>query len=430
MRKLAPALILVTLLPVALSASTRLTYLIKPDPSATSSTPTSLFWPKASFPIPYRIDPSAATMLPDGQPSIDRAFQKWASVPDSYVRFRADGVSAARAGEDGVNSISVSSDLFANSGFIAYTTTWFDNAGTLREADIQIDASAAADMQKLDGLVEHEIGHLLGLDHSGVVSATMYPFVSPNGVADLDMDDRIAIASLYPGDGFAASTAVIRGSVSGSTGPIFGAQVVAYDSTGAPVSSCLSKTDGSYELAGLPPGTYSLYVEPLDGPVSPGNLSGLWQTAADKPFRTEFLASQTISVTSGGVYENVALRGDSPTTLNPKWIGSFPPAGNAIQLGSTAVSVSAGQTIAIAVGGDGMVGGMTEFRPLNPKVQRVSEFQYGPNYVWATFKVAPDIQSGSVVLLVSSGNEEAALTGGLRVTGSAGGGGGRTRPVR
>ena len=230
-------LALVLSMAASLFASTRLTYMIKSDPGASAGVATPLFWPREAFPIPFRIDPSAAQLLPDGQPSIERAFQQWAAVPDTYVRFRDDGVSAAKAGEDGINSVSVSSDLFANSGFIAYTTTWFDNSGKLREADIQIDASAATDMKRLDGLVEHEVGHLLGLDHSGVVSATMYPFVSPNGVTDLDMDDRLAVASLYPDDGFASNSAIIRGAVSGSTGPIFGAQVVAYDDKGAPVSS-------------------------------------------------------------------------------------------------------------------------------------------------------------------------------------------------
>ncbi len=45
----------------------------------------------------------------------------------------------------------------------------------------------------------HEVGHLLGLGHSGVSGATMYPSVSAcnNGPASLANDDRAGIQDLY-----------------------------------------------------------------------------------------------------------------------------------------------------------------------------------------------------------------------------------------
>jgi hypothetical protein len=51
----------------------------------------------------------------------------------------------------------------------------------------------------IEGVMVHEVGHLLGLGHSNVSGATMYPSVSScnNGPASLENDDKAAIADLY-----------------------------------------------------------------------------------------------------------------------------------------------------------------------------------------------------------------------------------------
>jgi hypothetical protein len=50
-----------------------------------------------------------------------------------------------------------------------------------------------------EGVFVHETGHLLGLGHSSVVGATMYPSVSTcnNGPATIESDDRAGINDLY-----------------------------------------------------------------------------------------------------------------------------------------------------------------------------------------------------------------------------------------
>ena len=87
-----------------------------------------------------------------------------------------------------------------------------------------------------------------------------------------------------------------------------------------------------------------------------------------------------------------------------------------------------GDTVALTVGGDGFTSGMTKFDVPNPGFHRVSDFTWSSNYVTATYQVAADTAAGSAVILVSSGNESAALTGALRIEG--GSGGGRARVVR
>ena len=149
----------------------------------------------------------------------------------------------------------------------------------------------------------HEIGHLLGLDHTqagrewfesddfGDVAfvPVMYPVGTLFGTNQPLRDDTIWISWLYPEESFAAGTGTIQGRVTRRTGaPVLGANVVVAavepDAEGnltevpgeqvGVVSDFLITDDGSYKVPGLPPGTYVVFIEPLKPDFTEGSSVG------------------------------------------------------------------------------------------------------------------------------------------------------------
>ncbi|HXC32183.1 MAG TPA: matrixin family metalloprotease [Verrucomicrobiae bacterium] len=161
----------------------------------------------------------------------------------------------------------------------------------------------------LESILTHELGHSFGFNHSGVWGAMMFPFAPPPGQiagsrptaqssdAPLSDDDRTGLRVLYPNPTDSTHIGAITGHIlpanplalplspPGVTG-IFPAQVVALDNaTGKVAAAVLAgwscgdpgppQFDGTYSLQRLPVGpsqSYTIYAEPLDGPVVLGNV--------------------------------------------------------------------------------------------------------------------------------------------------------------
>jgi hypothetical protein len=129
----------------------------------------------------------------------------------------------------------------------------------------------------LPSVASHEFGHMLGLEHNGIAHTMMFPFgdIGIGQTRELALDDVAGVAFLYPAGAFANTTGTISGRVTLDGAGVFASHVVAIDSvTGLAVMDGLSDPDGTYHLAGIPEGTYSVLAVPLVDPFSLDNYSG------------------------------------------------------------------------------------------------------------------------------------------------------------
>ena len=189
---------------------------------------------------------------------------------------------------DGINivSFSPSSSISFPTGAIAFTavtTSVSGSSSNMFDADIAFNPAqlfttqGAAGRFDVQSVATHEAGHSLGLDHSGMAHAVMFPFGDTTATGQrrgLSIDDILGIASLYPAASFASATGTLSGqialTVAATRTGAFASHVIVIDAgSGAAVVDGLTNTDGTYSRA-VPPGTYNILALPLAPDVNSG----------------------------------------------------------------------------------------------------------------------------------------------------------------
>ncbi|MBI3892960.1 MAG: matrixin family metalloprotease [Candidatus Wallbacteria bacterium] len=288
--------------------------------NADGSNPTlGLKWSR--IPIPYRINPSTpfGNVTAGALTAADAAraaFGTWAAVASANLAFNDQGSTdlAVPPNIDGVNIVSFADDTFPYNGALAVTPYSYDvQSGTIRYASVLLNpqvrftTGAEAGAYDLQAVATHEIGHLLGLDHSAILASTMLAFAVRDNRRGrtLAPDDVAAISSVYPSIRFKGSVGSISGRASGGAGtPLFGAHALAVNAAGVAVCGAYTRSNGAYTIAGLPPALYQVWLEPLDGPVTTSNLASP-AYAANAPLlstdfgTTSFGGSLSVQVSAG-----------------------------------------------------------------------------------------------------------------------------------
>ena len=232
---------------------------------------------------------------------IQNSLAAWSQAPNFQTPLGAATLSTLTAAQNGINLICFCSSnpgFSNNDGTLALTVTTtsgtqiigsniFFNpqpSGVCFATDSGVSAcpTAGDTIQDLQTVATHEIGHLIGLDHSAVVRAVMFPF-APDKQTQLSWDDVAGVSLIYPKSAADIATGGISGAVSLNGSSVFGAHVFANSMSGNNAFSAfpnlrntpigmLTDTNGSYTILGLPPDKYEVIAEPLEGPVDNTNV--------------------------------------------------------------------------------------------------------------------------------------------------------------
>ena len=178
----------------------------------------------------YRTNLPSGLTLPDMDRITASSTGAWGRVAcddngrePQYYRIVPDGPTSNPTGYDpfGSNSNTVSfrprweDDSLHRPGTIAITVVTFDSlTGEIFDADIELNSRAAAnpggfvfasdrmpepDECDLQTILTHEFGHFLGLAHSSLTRAVMYPTAGLGEIrSDLNSDDVAGVCAIYP----------------------------------------------------------------------------------------------------------------------------------------------------------------------------------------------------------------------------------------
>ena len=354
--------------------------------------------------------------------AIRRSLQAWASAADLDLQLEfsdkqnvspggpaGDGVSLITIAQSPENVLFFSKDAESAS---AKTRIFFNRRGVITEADIvlnpfqQFSTDGTFGTFDLESTLTHEIGHLLGLRHSGVLGATMAESFARNGtmgLADLSTrtlseSDVAAIRELYGASSIENCCGAIAGKLSLNGGrPAKGLLVWAEVSESARVmAQAETAADGTFRIGGLPDGEYSVYWNSKDNSSSMGELGNL---------SVENGESKTVN-------GKIVLR---PSDAELEYIGLNG------QLADYGISLSRGRTYLINLGGKNMdavsrIVFNTPYLRIAPFSTGTSEFSEGVSGLSFLITVDPEIAAGQYSVMAGSGNgSKTSLIGAINV---------------
>jgi hypothetical protein len=264
--------------------------------------------------------------------------------------------------------------------------------GTMLDADVIFDGARPWTLTGGGGTFDirqvamHEFGHCIGMSHSSIPGAVMWPVYNLDLVAgrQLKTDDMAIASRIYPqAPAYAQSYGTIRGRVvSGvSSQSMRGVHVfAAHTTTRAKIVGAYTLDNGEYELV-VPTGSYLVGIEPLDGEppeLEPERINSIIANTFDVRFPEEYYdsaesslddpqAAAQVTVAAGAVVNAVNL-----TTNLGNSVRSSLEVRRGINYVSYPVAVGAGLRAYQVLQQLAEQGGITSIERYNPEI---GEFQ-------------------------------------------------------
>jgi hypothetical protein len=372
-----------------------------------------------------------------------RALARWAEAANiQFIETSSNALSiSARGAGDNVSLITIADtpdnrSVFNSSDRTGRTRVFYDPAtGTIMEADVVINPSAQFSTDgtpgtyDLEATLTHEIGHLIGLEHSNEAGSVMQPRLGINGLYEqaafsartLSDDDRAGVHALYDSR---ENYGVISGSVTDAAGsPAAGAHVWAEDAAaGRVVAGSETLANGTYRIEGLPPGSYRLVSEfDSERARAAENDFALGAYAELKDSQGALSTAESMDelrVAAGETVERNISLNQASAQLRPQVFGSNG------HLSTVAVPVNQGRRYTIFVGGRGVdaisgsgISVSSPYIKVNPASLTL---QSGVNYQYPIIsfdlEVAPEALLGDYsIRLQAKTGEVVYISGGLTI---------------
>jgi hypothetical protein len=266
----------------------------------------------------------------------------------------------------------------------------------------------------LEATFTHEIGHLLGLDHSAVLASTMQSRQAFNGTfglpalteRTLSEDDRQKIRGLYgPGQKLGRIEGrLVDNRTPGAFTALSGGNIWAENvTTGRVMASDVTADDGSYELGGLAAGQYRVMVSSASGD----------QIAAQTKFRSFELSNQVAVKANLATPLNYNMVPAQAASLNPRMIGL-----NA-ELSTVALPVEPGKRVKLYLAGEGVdqvpgtsIGVNSPFFTVDPATLTREQLPTPFPVISVELQVAPNVPFGDYTIRLQSNSGETAFVPG------------------
>ena len=275
---------------------------------------------------------TAAVALWTDVPTASLVIQRGADLPvdvsasnaTSYLTNFGDGLNPVIYDSDG-SLIDALYGLNARNSILGFagSASKVSGAGCVyTEGRAVISGALSLSDEVLKNVLAHEVGHLVGLDHTQINSAqglptNRYPLMYPTAyrtLPSLHEDDAAALTDLYPNAEVSRVFGEISGTFTQPQGtPILGANLWAQDrlsgKTFSSVSGYRQLGTGEFKLL-LPEGTYTLHAEAIRSAFTAGSSVGPYsETSGDASFQPPLY--------SGGIpMAPLAFGNSSPTPIS------------------------------------------------------------------------------------------------------------------